>query len=218
MRAKECLHLRLMPTMYSSRTKFRFHVKIRKLSGSTTPLPFTAMIEDDAESKQGNDYVLINTPSHTTEIMPRSGHEGLISAIDSVPWPGRTYMIRNRASDGVLARENGSLVVKRGMDLTSCGWHWACVENEDGWLGFRETSSGVYLGRDDRGGFKASASEHRTPQLFDLRRHPGGGYQMLSIRWWTRLRMAVDVKSRNLVEISGSGEIVETALWDFVDI
>ncbi len=177
------------------------------------------MIEDDTESQQRDDHALLDTPTHTTDTVPELGLEGQVSAIECVPWPGRAYMIRHRASDWVLARENGRLVLKRAMDLAGCGWHWACVENEDGWLGFRETSSGVYLGRDDRGGFRAAATEHRTRQCFDLRGHPEGGYQLLSIRWWTRMRMAADVTTQNVVEISGSGdESVEAALWDFVKI
>ena len=217
MRSKKCLPLRLVPIMYPSRTQFR--LKPRNSSGLTTPLLSAAMIEDDTESQQGDGYLLLDTPTHTTDTVPEPGFEGPVPAIECVPWPGRTYMIRNRASDGVLAREGGRLVLKRAMDLTGCGWHWACVEREDGWLGFRETSSGVYLGRDDRGGFRASATEHRARQLFDLRRHPEGGYQLLSICWWARLRMAVDMKTQNLVEISGSrSESVEAALWDFVRI
>ena len=184
-----------------------------------------AMIKLDTESQQSNDYgTLLDTPTNTTDAAPGPGLEGQFSVeqgIGSVPWPGRTYMIRNRASDGILAREHGRLVLKEAADLATCGWHWTCAENNGGWLGFRETSSGAYLGRDNGGGFRASATEHNGWELFDVRGHPDGGYQLLSIRWWSRMRMAADMRTQAVVEIALSGdgdERVAAALWDFVQV
>lgn len=128
-------------------------------------------------------------------------------------------MIRNRASDQILARENGNLVLKGIAELAPCGWRWTCVEHPEGWFGFRETSSGTYLGRDNQGGFRARATEHKGREQFDARRHPDGGYQLLSIHWWNRQRMAVDMKTQRIVEITGLGDTVEAAArWDFVQI
>ncbi|KAK3904252.1 hypothetical protein C8A05DRAFT_31984 [Staphylotrichum tortipilum] len=139
---------------------------------------------------------------------------------ECVPWPGRTYVIRNRATDAVLAREHGQLVLKTeaaASDLLTCGWRWLCVCNGDGWLGFRETVSGVYLGRDNRGGFRAAAQEHRGWECFDARRHPQGGYQLLGICWWSRRRMEADLETGRVVEVCGGWEegVGEAGLWDF---
>jgi hypothetical protein len=182
----------------------------------------TAMIELDTESQQSNDHTLLDTPTNTTDTVPGPGHEvqfAVEQGIECVPWPDRTYMIRNRASDWVLAREHGRLVLKGIADLATCGWHWTCVEKNNGWFGFRETSSGAYLGRDGRGGFIASATRHEGWEYFDVRRHPDGGYQLLSIRWWERMRMVADMRTQGVVEIAGSGnEGVAATLWDFVQV
>lgn len=179
------------------------------------------MIELDTKSQQSDDRTLPDTPTNTTDTVPGPGHEVQFSVeqgIESVPWPDRTYMIRHRASDRVLAREQGCLVLKKIADLATCGWHWTCVEKHSGWLGFRETSSGVYLGRDDHGGFIASATKHEGWECFDVRRHPDGGYQLLSIHWWHRMRMAVDMRTQGVIEVSGSGNDVAATLWDFVQV
>ncbi len=180
------------------------------------------MMELDAESQPSNDHTVANTPTHTSNTIHGPGPKGNFSMeqyMESVPWPGRTFMIRNRASDQILARENGNLVLKGIAELAPCGWRWACVEHPEGWFGFRETSSGTYLGRDNQGGFRARATEHKGREQFDARRHPDGGYQLLSIHWWNRQRMAVDMKTQRVVEITGLGDTAEAAArWDFVQI
>src|SRR5690554_4415016 len=177
---------------------------------------------DAAESQQSNDPSLADTPTHTSDTVPEPGLEGHYSVeqgMESVPWPGRTYMIRNRASDRILAREDGILVLKEATDLGTCGWRWACIEHREGWLGFRETSSGVYLGRDNYGNFQASATEHKGWEQFDARRHPDGGYQLLSMIWWKRKRMAADIENKYVVEVAGSGdEVGVAAQWDFIQV
>lgn len=184
----------------------------------------TVMSAHDIESQRRKDYTdtLAGTPTHTMDTLPGPGLEGQFSVeqgIESVPWPGRTYLIRHRTSDKVLAREYGCLVLKEAADLETCGWHWACIENRDGWLGFRETISGVYLGHDNQGGFRATAPEHKGWEFFDARKHPDGGYQLLSIHWWCRRRMAADMRTQGVVEIAASGdECLEATLWDFVQV
>jgi len=179
-------------------------------------------IELDAESQPSNDHTVADTPTHTSDTVPGPKPEGNFSVeqgIESVPWPGRTFMIRTRTSDRILAREGGNLVLKEAAELAPCGWRWTCVEHPEGWLGFRETSSGVYLGRDNQGGFRARATHHKAWELFDARRHPDGGYQLLSNHWWNRQRMAVDMETQRVVEIAGPGDTVGAAArWDFVQI
>ena len=181
------------------------------------------MIELDAESQPSNDHTIADTPTHTSDTVPGSGPEGNFSVeqgMESVPWPDRTFMIRNRESDQILARENGNLVLKEIAELAPCGWRWTCVEHPEGWFGFRETSSGTYLGRDNRGGFRACATEHKGWEYFDARGHPDGGYQLLSVKGgWDRQRMAVDMQTKRVVEIAGLGDTVGAAArWDFVQI
>lgn len=175
--------------------------------------------EVPTDTTQSNVDTHLNTPTHTTSVEPTLQPTTRSLAgygLESVPWPGSTFMIRHRASDKILAREKGVLVLKDAGDLAFCGWRWTCVENDGGWLGFYETSSGVYLGRDGYGGIRASAPVHKSWEALDVRRHPSGGYQILSIHWWTRRRMAVDMKTGTIVEIDGrEDKDVEATLWDF---
>ncbi len=179
-------------------------------------------IELNTESKQSNGRTPLDTPTHTSDTVFSQGLEDRFAVeqdIESPPWPGRTYMIRNRATDKVLAREYGRLVLKAPADLATCGWHWTCVEGIGGWLGFQETISGVYLGRDNRGGFRALATQHKDWEFFDARRHPDGGYQLLSLHWLSRMRMAVDMRTQGVVETALSGDDGDvSSLWDFVQV
>ena len=114
-------------------------------------------MELDAESQPSNDHTVADTPTPTFDTVHGPGPKDNFSVeqgMESVPWPGRTFMIRNRASDQILARENGNLVLKGIAELAPCGWRWACVEHPEGWFGFREISSGTYLGRDNQGAFE----------------------------------------------------------------
>lgn len=55
---------------------------------------------------------------------PAPGPEGNFSVeqgIESVPWPHRTFMIRNRASGRILARKGSNLVLKELAELAPCG-------------------------------------------------------------------------------------------------
>ena len=77
----------------------------------------------------------------------------------------------------------------------------------------------LVMGRDNQGGFRAWATKHTGWEQFDARRHPDGGYQLLSIHWWNRSRMAVDMKTQRVVEIAGPGDTLGAAArWDFVQI
>jgi hypothetical protein len=181
------------------------------------------IIELDAESQPSNDHTAADTPTHTSDTTIHcpgpKGNFSVEPGIESVPWPHRTFIIRNRASDRILAREGGNLVLKEAAELAPCGWRWTCVEHPQGWFGFRETSSGTYLGRDNQGGFRAWATQQKGWEQFDVRRHPDGGYQLLSINWWNRQRMAVDMKTHRVVEIAGPGDTVgAVARWDFVQV
>ena len=93
------------------------------------------------------------------------------------------------------------------------------VEHHEGWLGFRETNSGVYLGRDSHEGFRAWAIEHKGWEQFDARRRPDGDYQLLSIIWWDRKRMAADMETQRVVELAESADEVGAAMrWDLVQV
>ena len=179
------------------------------------------MIELETESQPSNDQAFTGTPTHSSDTVPNPGFKSNFSVeqgMETVPWPGRTYRIRNRGSDQILAREMGKLVLKKEEDLDRCGWRWTCIERE-GWFGFFETSSGVYLGRDNKGSFQALVIEHREWEQFDARRHPDGGYQLLSFRGGSRKRMAADIETQRVVELAGSGdEVGAAARWGFVEV
>jgi len=182
----------------------------------------------DAESQPSIDDTPPDTPTHSSQtktlgvpaledylhFLPGQG------VVDSPPWPGRTYMIRHRASDRILARDHGRLELKEPADLpATCAWRWTCAENDGGWLGFYEPSSGAYLGRDNRGGFRASTTSHSGESCLDVRAHPDGGCQIMFIHWWTRMRMVANVMTGVMAEVAGSVNAgLEASLWDFVQV
>ncbi len=160
------------------------------------------MIELETESQPSNDRACTGISTHSSGV-PIKAYLSVEQGMETVPWPGRTYRIRNWGSDQILAREMGKLVLKKEAGLDPCGWRWTCIERA-GWLGFFETSSGAYLGHDDKGGFQALAMKHGEWEKLDSRRHPDEGYQLLSFHWGSRKRMAADLKTQCVVEIAGS--------------
>ncbi|KAK0716725.1 hypothetical protein B0T21DRAFT_339706 [Apiosordaria backusii] len=66
---------------------------------------------------------------------------------DAFPVPGYTYIIYDRATGYLLSLYRGKVTTRSHAELTpDCAtWHWQCDDN-NGWLGFVQESSGRYLG------------------------------------------------------------------------
>ncbi|RYO82781.1 hypothetical protein DL766_009636 [Monosporascus sp. MC13-8B] len=136
------------------------------------------------------------------------------SSAETVPWPGNTFVIRERATGRAIALVDGKLRLKDwDWDYAGDrGTHWVC-ELKDGWLGFRNPVSGTYIGHDDRGNFRATVSHHQAWEYFCATRHPEGGYLLLKRHGDTLRKMAVDMGGDKFYETTDQGTI-----WEFLKL
>lgn len=95
---------------------------------------------------------------------------------DAVPWPGNTYIIRNKDSERALGSVTGLFTRKLSLSDDFQPYLWLCVES-NGYFGFFNKYCNKYLSfQDDR---IQTASDFGPREFFLLRRHPQGGYQLL---------------------------------------
>ncbi|KAI1207690.1 uncharacterized protein F4807DRAFT_434243 [Annulohypoxylon truncatum] len=132
---------------------------------------------------------------------------------ETVPCPGNTYIIRDPTTRRQITLEGGELCLKHSTGEQG-GYHWVCIEN-DGWLGFYDPIHGMYMGRDNKGGYMAKVKKHRGWERFCARRHPDGGYLLLSQHWDALMKMEANKSGTRLVEISGKGR---GTAWEFVQV
>ncbi|KAF7560811.1 hypothetical protein G7046_g3348 [Stylonectria norvegica] len=161
-----------------------------------------------ASTDEYDDYNLqCNTPT-TTVACSTSGF--IAPSHTMAPWPGHTFVIRERTSGLTMTMLNGQLQLYEGFSSRG-GFHWECVE-KSGWLGFRNCVSGMYLGHNARGTFIAKFDQHKSHEFFTARAHPDGGYVLLFRCGDELLKVAVkeDSCSKVLVQTKGEG-----ARWDF---
>jgi hypothetical protein len=133
----------------------------------------------------------------------------------SVPWPGSTFIIRNSLTGQVLTLLSGQLILSPPGSRGSI--HWKCVETK-GWLGFRNTVSGRFLGHDARGNLCCSAGEQKGWENFCVRLHPEGGYVLLMThfeRLW-HVGSKVERGVETLAKTGDGGN--DGIIWEFVKV
>ena len=154
------------------------------------------------------------TPTHTvvTDDFERNIHGAHPSVLEAAPWGGETFVIRHRDSGQAIAvNEDGDVRLTLFEHVGTCqSCHWKCVE-KDGWLGFKH--EGRYLGHDAKRGFHSEYKHHKGHESFCTRKHPEGGYYLMTLHGWVFRNMAVGEDGQKLVETSDEG-----ALWDFVKV
>jgi hypothetical protein len=130
----------------------------------------------------------------------------------SVPWPGSTFIIRSALSGHVLTLRDGQIVMAPPGGRGSI--HWACVETK-GWLGFRNTVSGRFLGHDNSGRLRCVADRHQEWEKFCVRMTPEEGYVLLMTHW-ERLWQVGSVVDRGVEKLAKIGEA--GIIWEFVKV
>jgi hypothetical protein len=133
----------------------------------------------------------------------------------SVPWPGSTFIIRCISSGQVLTLLDGKIILAPPGGRASI--HWTCVETK-GWLGFRNYSSGRFLGYDANGRLRCSADRHQDWENFCVRMRPDGGYCLLMTHWerlW-HVGMKVEQGVEKLAKIGEGGS--DGIVWEFVKV
>ncbi|KAH8648590.1 hypothetical protein BX600DRAFT_475515 [Xylariales sp. PMI_506] len=136
----------------------------------------------------------------------------------AIPWDGQIFLIRHRDSHQILSvddRGNGRLSsFDDGESDPTKYCQWQCVE-KNGWFGFKHM--GKFLGRGRGiGGFSNLLAESKqlgNNQVFGLRQHPSGGYQIMALNRWTYDKIDVGQGGQKLVLVKDGG-----ALWDFVSV
>lgn len=137
----------------------------------------------------------------------------------SIPWPGNTYMVVEKATGRVLTLHNGEPIL---MELGTKGqkamqpahYTWLCCERNNYW-GFQSTATGKYFGHDGwRGGMRVSATILNCWEMFQARQLPGGGYQLLMPHHASTLYMiAIAEDGHHLARRMDGG-----AVWEFWQI
>ncbi|RFU74808.1 major facilitator superfamily transporter multidrug resistance [Trichoderma arundinaceum] len=103
------------------------------------------------------------------------------------------------ASGQAITLRNGSLCLQTIEDTDDEHSHWLCVE-ANGYLGFFNPNSGKYIGHNGKWDMQASAVKFLDWEYFTPRRHPDGGYQLLTPFWQHTLReVAVTDDGKRLV-------------------
>ncbi|KAI1174283.1 hypothetical protein F4777DRAFT_580100 [Nemania sp. FL0916] len=175
---------------------------------------------DETESVASIDLSTIDTPTHTTDhdTPLRLGHPDHRRHFAPTPSPGRIYIIRNQTLHKVISLRDGRLSLGNECDLLA-GYYWECVET-CGWLGFRETVSGNYLGRGDHKDFRATVKHHKPWEWFVARGAGHTGYYYLqspgtgrnSLTW---ISIDTTTTSEALISVSCN---TQAAIWEFEDV
>ena len=138
------------------------------------------------------------------------GHANSGSAL--VPWPGTTFIIRSVSSGHVIMLLDGKIVLTKPGGRGSI--HWTCIETK-GWLAFRNTVSGKFLGHDKKGNLHCWAENPDRWEYFDARMTPEGGCVLLMTHyerlWHVGIRREGDVEKLAKIGEGGSSGIV----WEF---
>jgi hypothetical protein len=156
-----------------------------------------------------------SSPLDLLDADPMTDASSIAPTLDStevVPWPGKSYLILQRGTTHAITLVNGKLQMQDAIDFVgSVDNRWQCVENGHGYFGFYNGHAMTYLGHDNKGNAVASAKKLQGWELITPRRHPEGGYQLLSPHW------AEELHSINVVDSTGA--LVRSAhgntLWEF---
>jgi hypothetical protein len=175
------------------------------------------------ESVQDTDGSSINTAITPPETIPPdltddndgpSDGASYLSAY-SAPEVGSTFSIRSVASRHIITLLKGQVVLAPPGNLGSP--HWECVET-GGWLGFLNTASYGFLGRDGQCLLCCSVKWHREWEKFHIGSRSEGGYVLLMTH--KRELRPVGIKEENgerklaMIEKGNTNEII----WEFVEV
>ena len=159
-----------------------------------------------------------NTPPETVAADFLDDHDplgGAGSCSYLVPWPDSNFIIRSVSSGHVITLLEGQITLTQPGGRGSI--HWKCVETK-GWLGFRNTVSGTFLGHDPKGRLCCSAKRHQGWENFCVRMRPQGGCILLMMHydrlWHVGIKEEQGVETLAKIGDGGSGGMT----WEFVAV
>ena len=158
------------------------------------------------------------TPSETVSTDLRDDQDPLGGAVLQqllVPWPGSTFIIRSVSCERVITLLDGQIVLAQPSNRGSI--FWVCIETA-GWLGFRNTVSGQFLGHDKKGKLCCASPKHNKWEYFCCRVKPKGGCVLLMTHWDEIWHVGIKVEQgvEKLAKIGdGKSDGIE---WEFVKV
>ncbi|KAJ3579416.1 hypothetical protein NPX13_g1161 [Xylaria arbuscula] len=163
---------------------------------------------DESDSDASGSSVMAGTQAAGRVTPDNLGPRAQENSSLCLPSAGKVYLIRHRDSGKFINIKFGCLNLG-GPDPHS-GRYWSC-ERQKGWIGFRETGSGLYFG--SAGSFSV-LSTSTTMQQFVVMPERNQGCYLQSISWPWLLYVGID-KYGNLTQLDSSDQ---AALWEFVEI
>ncbi|KAK8067287.1 dynamin family [Apiospora hydei] len=146
--------------------------------GKATATPATSLFDGEGDCV------------HSPTIIGDKTYDG--NHLPSVPWPGNTYIISEKASGRpVVCDKNGQVFLEdpaASMATPTLNSRWNCVESNNH-MGFQNPETGCYLGHDNKDGMQARIKVMNDWEHIIARPHPQGGYQLLSKVWWHTLKL-----------------------------
>lgn len=185
-------------------------------------------------SSYSSDGEPCNTPTHTTVSIPEvcdapppsyanSTPDRTPAAMQTGPWKGLTYIIRDPKTRLVIGLRDGDLRMypqeksSSEFDFGQRDTHWRCHENPGLWLGFRNAVSGRWIGHDnDKSNwrFRCGAERHDQWEYFMTRQHTSGGHLLLVKHGNSFLPM----KAADDGELVVERDIDAGTVWEFIKV
>lgn len=170
------------------------------------------MVLSGSELESG-DAISPLSASETADTPP-TVTEGVWDGLNyAIPWPNNTYIIIEKDSGLAIALKDGKIDLYDFHDRRDINIQWLCVER-NGYFAFLNTKSGVYMGHNGSGTVQASATTPDAWELIIPRKHPGGGYQLLSPHWWNTLKVIEVAEDRKSLVRRLHG----TTVWEFIKV
>ncbi|PQE10979.1 major facilitator superfamily transporter multidrug resistance protein [Rutstroemia sp. NJR-2017a BVV2] len=166
--------------------------------------------ENSASSTADTDTSSVASDTHTIKAVSVDYLLPLTSCV-RVPWAGEIYVIRDRKRRYIITLTDGNLQLENKV-AAGGGSYWICI-NTNGWFGFRNSVSGMFMGHDGRSKFVCRALYHRSYESFSPRAHPDGGYWLMTLHGNTWRAMSIGDNEKELVEVDDNG-----TAWEFVKV
>ncbi|KAL6693851.1 hypothetical protein J3F84DRAFT_380088 [Trichoderma pleuroticola] len=184
------------------------------------PTPSTTMFEDIPIRRKSEEDVGNSDSIHDRTKEATPSHDNHAHHIEHHPVPYQACIIRTREKPHrILGLVFGKLKLL-DAPLPTNGIFWFCYES-DNWCGFRNVTSGTFLGYDRTGKISATKSHHGAEEYFVPIRKEGGGYILHTfhskrMELW-QVAIAHDKHQSPLVEDPLVEKKKGGTAWDFIN-
>ncbi|WQF88300.1 hypothetical protein CDEST_13314 [Colletotrichum destructivum] len=166
-----------------------------------TPTTSTATEEPFESSMDEHDQYQPSTPFSTRICSDTTQWD--------TPWPGDIFQIVERSTRRAITLVDHEVLLRYASGSRTPSTLWYCIE-KDGYFGFQNPRTGRYLGHDNRAG-TCTQVHMKGWEMWTPRKHPDGGYQLLSPFWSGALMVLCLADDGITLTRRKHG----TTLWDF---